>query len=123
MLMGGCGGGAGGYWSCVGVSSWGASVHEAGGLRGTDRFWGFSWIPGPVCLGFLWGLWHRAGACWAFLSCSFVGLFFSLFFKRGGLGLFRCAVWGLSGVSMFSCVEHKSYSWNDFLLFFHMVLA
>ena len=84
MLMGGCGGGAGGYWSCVGVSSWGASVHEAGGLRGTDRCWGFSRLPGPVCLGFLWVLWHRAGGCWAFLSCSFVGLFLFFFFFKGG---------------------------------------
>ena len=115
------GGGAGGYWSCVGVSSWGASVHEAGGLRGTDRFWGFSWIPGPVCLVFLWGLWHRAGACWAFLSCSFVGLFFSLFFLRGegwGFSVVLCGVF-----LEFLCFHVWSYSWNDFLLFFHMVLA
>ena len=97
-------------------------MHEAGGLRGTDRFRGFSCLPGPVCLGFLWGPWHRAGVCWAFLSCSFVGLFFRG--EGSQLGLFHCAVWGLSRVSVFSCVEHKSYSWNDFLIFFfHMVLA
>ena len=78
----------GGWWVLVLCRGFlvGASVHEAGGLRGTD--WGFSWLPGPVCLGFLWGSWHRAGACWAFLSCSFVGFFFFL----GG----RVPNWGFS---------------------------
>ena len=67
-------------------------MHEAGGLRGTDRFWGFSWLPGPVCSGFLWGPWQRAGACWAFLSCSFVGLFLGGRVPNWGFSIVLCGV-------------------------------
>ena len=115
--------GAGGYWSCVGVSSWRASVHEAGGLRGTNGF-GVSLGSLVLCA------WVSCGDPGTGLvlvgpSCHVLLLAFFSFARGEGsqLGLFHCAVWGLSGVSMFSCVEHKSYLWNDFLLFFHMVLA
>ena len=81
--------GVGGYWPCVGVSLWGASAHEAGGLRGTNQFWGFSWLPGPVCLGFLWGTLAQG---WCLLGLLVMFSCWPFFFFSGG----RVPNWGFS---------------------------
>ena len=97
--------GADGYWSCVGVSSWGASVHEAGGLRGTNRF--------EVSLGSLvlcaWVSCVDPGTGLVLVgpSCHVLLLaFFFLFFKGGGFptGAFPlCCVGSFWGFYVFMC--------------------